>query len=99
VSIFGSPRRGPRLRSRSGAESELIEGLRDEMVNRATRHEILAAQRTDLIVDQLWRRLESANARLATAVQQLEERVSLLEHELALAGAPEADDTSILLDE
>lgn len=68
-----------RRRSEQTPEAELITALRHELVERATTHEVLAAQRTDLVVDQLWRRLEASDARLATAVQLLEDRVAALE--------------------
>lgn len=77
-----------------------IETLRAELDERTTHHEILAAQRTDLVVDQLWRRLEAADARLATALQQLEDRVRQLE--CAAAGksaAPSTNDQPSLPDE
>lgn len=97
MAIFGSLRSGRGgAQPLSGGAPDQIDALRDELVDRATRHEILAAQRTDLVVDQLWRRLEAADARLATALQKLEERVSVLEQKRPSDTIPPQQPESLL---
>jgi hypothetical protein len=99
VSISRSLKRAVGRSGRTNPTTEAIEDLRDELTERATLHEILAAQRTDLVVDQLWRRLEAADARLATALQRLEDRVSALEQQATAIAPPPRQDEPLLLNE